>query len=218
MAQNVSCLSALYESGYDFKSLDYSGRTPLFVACALNRIDCAQFILDCLEAPEHFLILQDNRGDTPLHAAACNGSVECVLLILQFAIDPTIKNNKGLAAIDLAVKKKQQHCVKMLAEYTLHYETSADFDSQFLIAAIEVIYSINTGKSYMYKGHKRILELKGSIDAYEIIQREVSPSSSKDLTKRESFFSENANRSIRLQRWGCVINANLSFFHLVINV
>lgn len=139
MAQNIHCLRVLYEAGYDFRTLDYSGRTPLFVACALNRIDCAQYILDCLETPEQDLIVQDNRGDTPLHAAACNGSVECVLLILQFAIDPTTKNNKGFAAVDLAVKKKQQQCVKMLAEYTLHYKTRADFDSQFLIAAIEVV-------------------------------------------------------------------------------
>jgi ankyrin repeat protein len=138
MAQNVDCLAILFSAGYDFKVLDYSGRTPLFISCALNRIDCAQYLLDCLENPEACLSLQDSRGDAPLHAAACNGSVDCLLLLLQYGIDPDVKNNKGLTAIDLAVKKKQKQCVKMLAEYTLHFRTSSDFDSMFFIAAVEV--------------------------------------------------------------------------------
>jgi ankyrin repeat protein len=138
MAQNTACLRPLFDAGCDFSSLDHSGRTPLFVACALNRIDCAQFVLDCLDSPEQYLCLQDSRGDTPLHAAACNGSVDCLLLLLQFAIDPTVRNSKGLQAIDLALKKKQRQCVKMLAEYALHFKTSADFDSQFFLAAVEV--------------------------------------------------------------------------------
>jgi hypothetical protein len=53
-------------------------------------------------------------------------------------MDPGSKNNKGLTAVDLAVKKKHSACMKMLTEYTLHYVTSADFDSMFFLAALEV--------------------------------------------------------------------------------
>lgn len=151
MAQSVDCLQALYEAGCDFQGLDFSGRTPLFVACALNRIDCAQFIIDCTQydVQDAYLIMQDSRGDTPLHAAACNGSVDCLLLLLQFGINPGIRNNKGMAAIDLAGKKKQTQCVKMLAEYTLHFHTSSDFDSVYFLAAIEVrpVHSFNASSA-----------------------------------------------------------------------
>ena len=38
---------------------------------------------------------KDRRGDTPLHAAACNGAVECLLLLLQHGIDPRTQNLTG---------------------------------------------------------------------------------------------------------------------------
>ena len=31
-----------------------------------------------------FMRAADDRGDTPLHAAACNGAVACVKMLLQF--------------------------------------------------------------------------------------------------------------------------------------
>ena len=34
-------------------------------------------------------------GDTPLHAAACNGAVDCLLMLLQYGIDPRSTNTKG---------------------------------------------------------------------------------------------------------------------------
>ena len=34
------------------------------------------------------MVACDCRGDTPMHAAACNASEECLLLLLQYGIDP----------------------------------------------------------------------------------------------------------------------------------
>ena len=34
-------------------------------------------------------------GDTPLHAAACNGAVDCLLMLLQYGIDPRYTNTRG---------------------------------------------------------------------------------------------------------------------------
>jgi len=80
----------------------------------------------------------DRRGDTPLHAAACNGAVECLLLLLQHGIDPRLKNLSGLKAIDLAVRNRHKKCKDILAEYHLHYCTSGDFDSVLFLATLEV--------------------------------------------------------------------------------
>ena len=36
----------------------------------------------------------DDRGDGPLHAAACNGSVECVRMLLQYGVEPDVVNEQ----------------------------------------------------------------------------------------------------------------------------
>lgn len=90
------------------------------------------------ESAEEKLLRKDKRGDTPLHAAACNGAIECLLLLLQYGIDPRTKNLSGLKAIDLAVRNRHQKCKSILAEYHLHYCTSSEFDSVLFLATLEV--------------------------------------------------------------------------------
>jgi hypothetical protein len=70
--------------------------------------------------------------------AACNGSEDCLLLLLQHALDPRLVNNMGLTAIDLAVHNQHVCCRDMLAEYHLHYCTSSSFDSVLFFSALEV--------------------------------------------------------------------------------
>jgi hypothetical protein len=91
-----------------------------------------------IESAEEKLLRKDKRGDTPLHAAACNGAIECLLLLLQHGIDPRTKNLSGLKAIDLAVRNRHQKCKNILAEYHLHYCTSSEFDSVLFLATLEV--------------------------------------------------------------------------------
>lgn len=124
--------------GADMDAKDSNGRTPLFVACAMNRVECAEFLVNCLDQSEASLLTMDNRGDTPLHASACNGSVDCLLLLLQFGIDPMVTNNKGLKALELAIRNKQKICKQLLVEYHIHFNTSSDFDSVLFLATLEV--------------------------------------------------------------------------------
>ena len=75
LARTCECLRILYRHGADLTLLDSNGRSPLFVACAMNRSECAEYLIDCLDQDETSLTTKDTRGDTPLHACACNGSV-----------------------------------------------------------------------------------------------------------------------------------------------
>lgn len=140
LASNEACLHLLYQHHANISILDANQRSPLFVACALDRKECAEFLIGCLDyTSSHSIIeMKDKRGDTPLHAAACNGSTECLLLLLQYAIDPQIKNNHDLRAFDLAKGNGHQKCQEILSEYFLHYSTSSAFDSVLFLATIKV--------------------------------------------------------------------------------
>ena len=141
LALNDDCLEVLYRYDANLCVEDDDHRSPLFVACAMNRQSCAEFIIGCLDQIDASLIAKDRRGDTPLHAAACNGSMECLLLLLQYGIDPRMLNIEGLKAIDLAEQNGHEECKQILSEYYLHYCTSSEFDSVLFLAALKVIPS-----------------------------------------------------------------------------
>jgi ankyrin repeat protein len=142
LAHDDNVLSVLAAYGSNMNAKDYYQRTPLFIACAMNKASCVEyFIANCLdinEETENILLIKDYRGDTPLHAAACNNSVESLLQLLQCGIDPRLMNQQGLKAIDLAIRNKHFKCQHILAEYYLHYCTSSEFDSVLFLAALEV--------------------------------------------------------------------------------
>lgn len=138
LALNDECLEVLYRYDANLSVQDDDHRSPLFVACAMNRQSCAEFIIGCLDQIDASLIAKDSRGDTPLHAAACNGSTECLLLLLQYGIDPRLLNNEGLKPIDLAEQNRHEKCKQILSEYYLHFCTSSEFDSVLFLAALKV--------------------------------------------------------------------------------
>jgi ankyrin repeat protein len=140
LAKNAMAMEALFHHEANFQARDISNRTPLFICAALNRSECVQFIIDnCIDGDEDALYAADSRGDTPLHAAACNGAADCLLLLLQCGINPMIENKAKLRPIDLAIKNKKNKCRELLAQYHLHFATASDFDSVGFIATLEVI-------------------------------------------------------------------------------
>jgi ankyrin repeat protein len=137
LAMSADCLEVLYTSGAEMDALDINGRSPLFVACAMNRVEVAEYLINCLDENDTSLLTKDSRGDTPLHAAACNGSVDCLLLLLQYGIDPLTMNEKGFKAIELAIKNKKSSCKDILLDYQLHFCTGSDFDSMLFLSALQ---------------------------------------------------------------------------------
>jgi ankyrin repeat protein len=142
LAGNGLCIEKLIEFNGNINLTDIHLRTPLFISCAINKESCVEYLIGYLDSSEEALLQKDYRGDTPLHASACNGSVESLLLLLQCGIDPRICNDQGLKAIDLAIRNKHYKCKEILAEYHLHYCTSSEFDSVLFLATLEVIQKL----------------------------------------------------------------------------
>lgn len=187
LSMNAAVLSLLYEAGADLTAVDKSDRSALFVAAAMNRKECVEFLLDCLDGDDDALYMQDSRGDTPLHAAACNGAEDSLLLLLQCGISPLTTNKRGLKAIDLAQKNKKKKCREILAQYHLHFATNSDFDSVLFIAALE--------------GHKKAQdEMVAGGDTEE--KYNIIKSEDDDKAKAEKLFSLSNKKSLRLKRWG----------------
>lgn len=109
------------------------------MACAAGRLEKAELLCELLEYAGQDLGQADKRGDTPVHAAACNGSTACLLLLLQYGVAPDTRNSKGLRATDLASRKGQLACKKILMEYQLHHHVdNSYFDSVLFLATLEV--------------------------------------------------------------------------------
>ena len=77
---------------------DGAGRTPLFCACATNRLECLLYLL---EIDDQAIDTPDVRGDTPMHAACCNGFANCVEILLQSAADVSLRNAQVRGCVGL---------------------------------------------------------------------------------------------------------------------
>ena len=76
----------------------------------------------------------DRRGDTPLHAAACNGALECVRLLLEAGTPADTRNARGWTAEELARWGRHGEAAKLLAEFRLHGTVA--FDSVLFLATV----------------------------------------------------------------------------------
>lgn len=79
-----------------------SGKTPLFLAVELSKIDIMRAIVHSNmerrnKEQEEYLDLDDMdaKGNTPLHIAAEQGSVEMATLLLDYGANPNIRNECG---------------------------------------------------------------------------------------------------------------------------
>jgi ankyrin repeat protein len=58
--------------------------------------------------------IADNRGDTPLHASACNGHSQIVAMLLQYNVTCTKPNAMGFTPLALAKMNGHMDCYQLL--------------------------------------------------------------------------------------------------------
>ncbi|KAL3659413.1 hypothetical protein V7S43_015684 [Phytophthora oleae] len=126
LAATPECLEALLAYGDDLLQGDKLGRSPLFVACARNRVACVEFLCAWNNQSRSWMLeLEDQRGDRAIHAAACNGSTDSLSVLLRYGADPSTNNGKGMTPKDLAVTNKHPECEALLLQAEKELAASA---------------------------------------------------------------------------------------------
>ncbi|KAM6179046.1 espin-like protein [Rhynchocyon petersi] len=64
-------------------------------------------------------IMRDSWGGTPLHDAAENGQMECCQTLVSHQVDPSLRDEDGYTAADLAEYHGHQDCAQYLRDVTL---------------------------------------------------------------------------------------------------
>lgn len=135
MCMNAEILDLLVSHGADYYGIDNNGRSILFAACATGLIDVVKYLVDInpLESDDaqNLLNYADFRGDTPLHAAACNGHAECVKLLLDKGAKTNILNHAQLSAATLAICVEQRECSAIFKEHGIEAQ---DLDAEWEVA------------------------------------------------------------------------------------
>lgn len=144
------------------------------MACATDRLEKAEFLCELLECGGQDLGEADKRGDTPMHAAAYNGSTACLLLLLQYGVAPDVRNSKGLRPIDLASRRGQSACEKILMEYQLHHHVNNSyFDSVLFLATLEVSHLLYVDNSTISIDHYPDFRFPRIIDTVPVVEKKV---------------------------------------------
>lgn len=99
---NCSTIFVYFIKKYNLNLLspDFSGNTPLHIACASGSDEVVRFILMELNNIDQ----QNEKGETALHSSLTSEKTDIVKKLIKKGIDITIKNNDGLTALEVAQK------------------------------------------------------------------------------------------------------------------
>jgi ankyrin repeat protein len=196
LAKDRACIELLASAGAILNAEDKQLRVPLFIACAMNRLDVAQYLCEVLQASPDELTHVDHRGDTPTHAAACNGSLHCLQMFLDLGgLSLQTRNKKGYRPVDLAARRGHADCERILANFASQAQSGGK-------ASNSNDYFDNILFQATVRGRQMCEEAIEADGEYEII-RHSNPSASDDEVRRmHSLWSSRREKSMRLQQFG----------------
>lgn len=114
-------MTQLLTTNVDLNAKNVEGRTVLHTV--VEALHWSPRHLDSLKtllvAPGVDLNSQDHFGDTPLHIAAVNGSIDAVRVILTHSPDVMLTNSLGETPLDAAAKQGHQEIVRKISDVAL---------------------------------------------------------------------------------------------------
>ncbi|KAF3319866.1 putative E3 ubiquitin-protein ligase XBOS34 [Carex littledalei] len=101
---NIEDIRALRRKGAGIEWKDDEGKTPLIIACLRHdRFDVAKALIDF--GADVNAYRPGKNGGTPLHHAIMKGNDQTVKLLLANGANPSVRNDDGDTALDLARKR-----------------------------------------------------------------------------------------------------------------
>ena len=105
-------------------ALSKNGLTPLHEICSDKFVSKAKIsqkdrleMIKMLAPMAENKILLDNHGDTPLHYAVFQGSIEILKILVKY-LNVNVRNGDGYLPIDVAIFHNYEDVVNILAKYT----------------------------------------------------------------------------------------------------
>lgn len=111
IAQNTILVNFLIENGADQRVFNINSHPPLVFAAAYND---KEILIALLNHPDVNINLRGNQNGTSLFAAAQQGHLDIVNLLLDFKADPLIFNNLGTSPLLVAVSNQHLSIVTKL--------------------------------------------------------------------------------------------------------
>uniref|UniRef100_A0A915Q871 Uncharacterized protein n=1 Tax=Setaria digitata TaxID=48799 RepID=A0A915Q871_9BILA len=103
--------SIVRKYGAEFESRDEDGRTPLMIAVWASNYEICHYMLETVGVAPNVV---DYQGATALNIAAHNGQRDIVMLLLRFGAEPSICDNLGRCASDVAQLAGHDHIRQIL--------------------------------------------------------------------------------------------------------
>lgn len=99
---------------HEIDGCDQYGRSPLFIACAYDLIECAQWLV----ANGADVAFRDPNGWTLVHIASAKGSIRCLRwLVDDLHVDAHATTNTGLTCVSVAFDTKgRENCLPWLLQ------------------------------------------------------------------------------------------------------
>ncbi|KAJ2953216.1 hypothetical protein O0L34_g793 [Tuta absoluta] len=165
LAHSVEVVELLVSRRADVRARDVDGRTPLHGSIVRGARACevAKLLLSSGADPN----AADNFGYTSLHIAALNEFSACVLLLLDYGGDVTLRTNGGVSALAFIVRRVPDVVPRYLAKFddAIHVSEHelGDVDCEITIDFRPLVPNLSRGESelllaFIEVGHKDILK------------------------------------------------------------
>lgn len=105
----IDLAKLLIEKGAD---VNKTGWTPLHYAATKGHVEMMKLLLEM----HAYIDAESPNGTTPLMMAAHYGTALATKLLLDEGADPTLKNEKGLSALDFALNGPEKNSVELVEE------------------------------------------------------------------------------------------------------